>query len=59
MTITEHKHKMQTMGEVATALLQLHLEKPKQFDTERIVSRLFDKFEELELEEEEDDTDTK
>lgn len=50
---TEKKHL--EMGRIATALLQLHLEKPKEFDATRIVSTLFDKFEELELEQDFDE----
>lgn len=47
----EQERKHQIMGEIATELLQNHLEMPLRFDAETIVSRLFDKFEELELEE--------
>lgn len=51
--ILDHQTKMQEMGRVATALLQLHLKKPKQFGPRTFVNELFNKFEELDLEEEE------
>ena len=46
-----HDEKLLEMGRAATALLQLHLKYPTVFYSEKIVSKLFDKFEELELEE--------
>lgn len=49
--MSDHDKKLLEMGRAATALLQLHLEKPKQFDSQTIVEKLFDKFEELDLEE--------
>lgn len=47
---TNHDDKIKQMGHVATALLNLHLMDPKNYDAETIVSKMFDKFEELELE---------
>lgn len=51
----DHEAKMKEMGRVATALLNLHLKNPKEFNATRIVDELFNKFEALELEEEEDE----
>ncbi|MGH2319352.1 hypothetical protein ACRC6Q_16555 [Planococcus sp. SE5232] len=45
-----HDAKLKEMGLVATALLNLHLLDPKNYDSETIVSKMFDKFEGLELE---------
>lgn len=50
--MSEHESRLLEMGKAATALLQLHLKDPKKFDAFEITDRLFNKFEELELEEE-------
>lgn len=46
-----HAEKINRMGHTATALLQLHLENPKEWDAATIVSKLFTEFENMELEE--------
>lgn len=48
--MNEREKKIYQLGLSAQALLQLHLEKPNEFTNERIVDRLFAKFEQLELE---------
>lgn len=48
----EYDEKLKEMGRVATTMCQLHLEDPKKFDHRTILDHLFNKFEELDLEEE-------
>lgn len=48
----EYEDKMKEMGRVATSLCQLHLEKPNEFGPRVVLEHLFNKFEELDLEEE-------
>ncbi len=50
----DYERKLLKMGYTATALLQLHLEHPNVWDSHTISKKLFEKFEELELEDEED-----
>lgn len=47
--------KYREIGLVATVLCQKHLENPKKWDATEILAKLFDKFEQLELEEDIDD----
>lgn len=47
----EHDDKLKEMGRVAVAMCDLHLKDPKTWNATEILSRLFDKFEQLELEE--------
>lgn len=43
------REKTYDLGVTAKALIELHLEKPKRFDSEAVLRHLFDKYKQLEL----------